>query len=217
MIKAIVFDLDGTLLNTLADLANSCNHALATLGLPIHPEEPYKFFVGDGKEMLIRRALGEHETPERVEEGAKIFSTHYAAHGEDCTQPYEGIVPLLEELKAKGIPCAVVSNKPHEFCQTLVPKYFGDLISPVFGHVAGTPAKPDPRNVFAALEAMGVTQQEALYIGDTGVDMLTAKNSGLTSVGVLWGFRPQAELEGGGAHYICETPEELGKLIDGLI
>ncbi len=213
MIKYIVFDLDGTLLNTLTDLANSTNHALESLGLPTHPEESYKYFVGGGKRVLIEKSLGEHLTAETYSQAEGLFAAHYGVHGEDCTCPYDGIVPMLEGLKARGIVSAVVSNKPHQFCQVLVPKYFGDLIAHSLGHVEGTPAKPDPQTTLRALELMGATPAETLYIGDSGVDMATAKNSGLTAVGILWGFRGAQELTDHGADHLCATVEELEQLI----
>lgn len=213
MIKNIIFDLDGTLLNTLDDLANSCNHALASVGLPTHPAEAYKHFIGSGRDMLVRRAMGEHYTQELFTKVISINDAHYIAHGEDCTAPYDGILPLLDRLKERGIACAVVSNKPHQFCEILVPKYFGDTIALALGCIDGTPPKPNPALVFKALEVLGADPRETLYVGDSGVDMQTAKNSGLPACGVLWGFRDREELQKNGADYFCETIEELEHLI----
>ncbi len=216
MRKAIIFDLDGTLLNTLTDLANGCNHALETLGLPTHPEESYKYFVGSGRDYLIRSALGEHLTQERFDQALALNDAYYSAHGQDVTAPYDGILPLLERLKEAGIACAVVSNKPHQFCQTLIPQYFGDLLFPAFGCVDGTPPKPAPHRVLEAMEVLGVSPQETVYVGDTSIDMKTAKNSGLTAIGVLWGFREAAELVESGADHLCETVDDLEALIKRL-
>lgn len=216
MIKHIIFDLDGTLLNTLTDLANSCNFALASNGFPTHPEESYKLFVGGGRDNLIHRALGDFDSEENFQLVGKAFDGHYKIHSQDETRPYDGVLPLLQKLREAKIGCAVVSNKPDAPCQVLVPKYFGDLLSPVLGSRPEIAPKPNPQLVFEAMEAMGAQPDTTLYIGDSGVDMETAVNSGLPPVGVLWGFRGREELVEGGAVHLCETIEALESLIFSL-
>lgn len=215
MIKYVIFDLDGTLLNTLTDLANGCNHALTQLGLPAHHEEAYKLFVGNGRDMLVRRALGEHFSEERFAKALALNDTYYSAHGEDFTAPYEGILQMLAHIKDAGIRSAIVSNKPQQFCEVLVPKYFGDLVEFGFGCVDGTPPKPNPARVFEALKQLGAEPEQTLYVGDSGVDMQTACNSNLPACGVLWGFRGADELKENGAQYLIHTVEELEQFIVG--
>ncbi|WP_317855330.1 HAD family hydrolase [Chakrabartyella piscis] len=213
MVKAVIFDLDGTLLNTITDIANGCNFALEQLGLPIHPVEAYKYFVGNGRNALVRSALGDNFTEERYAQALVYNDTHYAAHGEDVTAPYDGILDLLQACRKAGILCAVVSNKPHQFCEVLVPKYFGDLLNPIYGCVDGTAPKPDPHLVFQVLETLDLQPEDVLYVGDSGVDMQTAKNSHVKACGVLWGFRKADELLANGADVLCETVADLEQLI----
>ncbi|MDD3428521.1 MAG: HAD family hydrolase [Oscillospiraceae bacterium] len=215
MYQAVIFDLDGTLLNTLTDLANSCNYALAQQGLPTHSVESYKLFVGNGRDKLIERALGTYYTPQRFDRTRSINDAHYLQHKEDSTAPYAGIVPLLETLAKKGIRCAVASNKPNQFAAEMVQKYFTGLIPQdyAFGLVDGGSPKPSPNLIHKIIEKLNLEKSQVLYVGDSGVDMQTAVNAGVDSCGVLWGFRDREELTQNGAKYLAQTAEELQNII----
>lgn len=214
MFKAVIFDLDGTLLNTIEDLANACNYALSQCEFPTHQVEKYKTFVGDGRYKLIQRIvpqqLKDEETINRV---LSLFDEYYEAHMIDMTKPYDGIIELLDELNKAGLHLAVVSNKPHEFAVGVVEKFFGDKIHLTFGHRSNTPTKPDPYSVIEAMDKFGVDKSKCVYIGDSDVDINTAKNAGIKSVGVAWGFRGAGELLEAGADFIVNTTEELKELI----
>lgn len=209
MIKAVVFDMDGTLLNTLTDIVNSGNHALEQLGLPTHSEEKFKEFIGHGREYLVKSSMEEHYTEELWKKGVILQGDYYREHGDDFTKPYEGIVEMLEKLVASGIKCAVVSNKPEEFCKTLAPLHFKDCLDPVYGNIPGVPAKPDPYMIFKALGDLGVSPAETVYVGDSGLDMLAAKHSRVTGCAVSWGFQTQDKLVSNGADFLCHSAKEL--------
>ena len=192
--KLVIFDLDGTLLNTIDDLAVSANYALRQHGYPEHELPAYRYFVGNGITKLIERALPEAERCEPT----------------NLTRPYPGIPELLSHLSAKGIQLAVASNKYHQGTVELIRHYFGtDLFKVVLGQRGHIPAKPDPAIVYEILHLTGITPADALYIGDSGVDMQTARRSGITSIGVSWGFRPRQELTENGACHIVDRPEEI--------
>ena len=215
MKKLIIFDLDGTLLNTIADLAHSTNHALQTLGYPTHEVASYNFMVGNGINKLFERALPEGEkTEENVLRVRKEFLLHYDRHNADESRPYPGIPELLETLQHKGYQLAVASNKYQAATQKLIDHYFPEIhFTAVFGQREGIKVKPDPTVVFDILEVAKVTKEEVLYVGDSGVDMQTAANAGVTVCGVTWGFRPRAELEEFSPQYIVDTAEEIKRLI----
>ena len=215
MIKAVIFDLDGTLLNTIQDLANACNWALGQMGLPQHTVEEYKRFVGDGRRNLILRMLPPEQSadPQAVERASSLFDEHYAAHLQDTTAPYPGIPQLLAHLREKGLLLGVVSNKPHEFTEKIVEQYFPGVFHKVAGQ-QGTLVKPDPAGVNRLLAVFGVQPAETLYIGDSGVDMQTAQNAKTQSCGVTWGFRDKAELRAAGAQLVAAHPEEIAALVD---
>lgn len=211
MKRFAIFDLDGTLLNTLDDLAAASNCALANEGLPQHPVEAYRVFVGNGVAKLIERI-----TPEGLRKDdallarlRKSFDVYYSAHGQDLTRPYDGVVPMLDGLLAKGFGLAVLSNKPHGFVQNLTPHYFGQRFRAVYGQREGYPTKPDASLVAEVLEALGARAEETVYLGDSGVDMRTAQNGGVFAVGVLWGFRGEAELRENGAQVLLRKPKEI--------
>ena len=215
MKKLVIFDLDGTLLNTIADLANSTNHALKCCGFPTHPTEEYNFFVGNGINKLFERALPE---PERNETNIlrirQEFIPHYDAHNADYSTPYPGIVSLLEELQQKEYLLAVASNKYQAATQKLVGHYFPQIrFSVVFGQREGIPVKPDPAIVQDILAQTGINTSEVLYVGDSGVDMQTAHNAGITAAGVTWGFRPRTELEIFRPAHIVDRAEEIPPLL----
>ncbi|MDR2122683.1 MAG: HAD family hydrolase [Flavobacteriaceae bacterium] len=216
MIKLIIFDLDGTLLNTIDDLGNSCNHILEKYNYPVHPLDSYRYFVGNGISKLIERALPETErNPEFVEKLRKEFIKYYSEHSEDRTTPYPGVVKMLKDLEAMDIKLAVASNKFISGTRALVQKYFGDIrFVSVLGQREGVAVKPDPRIVYDTMEGSGIqNKNEILYVGDTGIDMKTARNSGIEGIGVLWGFRPEKELKDAGAVYIVKEAEEIIEIV----
>lgn len=215
MIKLIIFDLDGTLLNTINDLGKSCNYILEQQGFPTHPLQAYRFFVGNGVSKLIERALPETQrSPEFVEKLRKQFVEYYSIHSEDETAPYPGIMKMLKELESKQIKLAVASNKFIEGTQSLVQKFFPDIqFVSVLGQREGIPVKPDPQIVYDVMREAGITNKnEILYAGDSGADMQTCENSGIKGIGVLWGFRSKEELLENGAEYIVEDPSEIVQL-----
>ena len=211
MKKLVIFDLDGTLLNTIADLAAATNQALQQYGFPTHKEDAYRFFVGNGINKLFERALPEKErNEENVLKIRSLFIPYYDQHNADLSRPYPGIIELLSALQQKGIMTAVASNKYQAATRKLIAHYFPgiDFIE-VLGQREGIPAKPDPSIVYDIIAKAGVKQEEVIYVGDSNVDMQTAHNAGVTSVGVAWGFRPRTELEALHPAYIIEKAEEL--------
>ena len=213
-IKAVVFDVDGTLLNTYEDLANAVNYALRTKGLPEQKAEKYKYFAGNGTDMMIKRALPEYcRTDETVNEIRPLYFEYYNAHTGENTRPYDGIPELLSELRARGLKLGVVSNKIDFMTKIVIKEYFGDIFDYVTGQRDGVPAKPDPAMVFDVMKSFGVSAEECLFVGDSGVDAETGKNSGAFMVGVLWGFRDEKELRENGAKAVISKPSELLKYI----
>jgi phosphoglycolate phosphatase len=210
-LAGVLFDLDGTLLDTLQDLADSTNRCLAGLGLPGHPVEAYRYFVGDGLRNLALRVLpAQRRDPATVQALQERFNSDYREHWADRTRPYEGVTGLLEGLSARGRPMAVLSNKPHAFTVEMVRHFFGSWsFTAVLGARDSRPRKPDPASALEAGAAMGLAPAQVLYAGDTRTDMETARNAGMFAVGVLWGFRPRAELEQSGAQALVTRPEEL--------
>ena len=211
MKKLIIFDLDGTLLNTIADLAQSTNHALQALGYPTHPESDYNFMVGNGINKLFERALPKGEkSEENVLRIRKEFVPYYDVHNADKSRPYPGIPELLAALKAEGIQTAVFSNKADAFCGKIIEHYFGpDRFSLVRGSRPGVPTKPDPAGVYSLMADLGADPQSTLFVGDSDVDILTGHNAGLPALGVLWGFRGEAELTSAGADALAAKPEDI--------
>lgn len=211
MKKLAIFDLDGTLVDSIADLACSTNYALKTWGFPEHRTEEYRYFVGNGISVLFERALPpEARTPQDIGHIRTSFLEHYDRHNTDRTLPYEGIPELLRLLAAEGCRLAVASNKYQSATTAIVEKLFpGVPFFPVFGQREGIPRKPDPQIVREILEKTGATQEETLYIGDSAVDMQTAAQAGVDACGVTWGFRPRAELETYKPRYIVDKPAEI--------
>ena len=211
MKKLVIFDLDGTLLDTIADLAESANHALKQLGYPTRDVETIRTFVGNGVNKLLFRALPDEEkTEENMMRMRTHFVPYYDAHNADLSAPYPGIVALLEELQAKGLRMAVASNKYQEATVKLVKHYFPmiDFVE-VLGQREGINVKPDPTIVFDILKKADVSKEETLYVGDSGVDMQTAINAGVDAVGVTWGFRSRTELESFHPMGLIDKAEEL--------
>lgn len=216
MKKAIIFDLDGTLLNTLEDLTDSTNYALRTCGFPERTLEEVRRFVGNGIRKLIERAVPVHTDAENISECFTIFCEHYKQNMENKTAEYTGISDMLSALYAAGYKMAIVTNKADFAAQVLCGKLFGNYVKTVVGSVENRPNKPAPDGVYYALEQMGVVKEEAVFIGDSEVDILTAKNAEIDAIGVLWGFRDLADLEAVGVKMTVKTVKELEKLLLNL-
>lgn len=218
LIRLCVFDLDGTLIHSLQDLADACNHALRGNGFAAHPVEDYRYFVGDGIRRLIERVLPENCRDElTIARIKQDFDSYYSAHCLDATRPYPGIPQMLRQLAAREVKIAVVSNKPDAFARAIVTQVFGTgVFCTVAGKREGYKVKPDPRALLEILEQQRVPHSECLYIGDSGVDIQTAQNAGVRSVGVCWGFRPVGELTNAGADYLLHKPEELLLILENF-
>ncbi len=215
MKKLIIFDLDGTLINTIADLGACTNYALEKLGYPTHDIESYKFRVGNGINNLFRRSLPDGEkTDENVLRVRREFIPYYNAHNTDLSRPYPGMVELLEALQTEGILLAVASNKYQEATTKIIGELYPSIrFSAVLGQREGINIKPDPQIVFDILQATGVDKADVLYVGDSGVDMQTGLNAGVETCGVTWGFRPRTELEPFHPQHIVDSVEELRQII----
>ena len=215
MYKYVIFDLDGTLLNTLEDLADAANWVCAQHGWPAHGVEEYKYFVCNGAPKLLERVVPEGVP---VTDGLRQvlleeFGRRYGAHKSDKTTPYPGMPEAVRRLREAGLTLAVLSNKPHEAARPVVERYYPGLFHQVQGALPGVPVKPDPTLLRRLMEEMGASQPDTLFVGDSNVDVRTAKHGGLTSCGVLWGFRTRRELEAEGADYVVETAQALVELI----
>lgn len=207
--KTYIFDLDGTLLSTLADLAASTNYALRTHHMPERSLDEVRRFVGNGVKKLMERAIPDGLDNPLFEETFATFRQHYMQHNLDTTQPYPGIMQLLEQLKAEGKNIAVVSNKFYAATRELCHHFFGDLVPVAIGEREDIRKKPAPDTVIEALRELGVDKEGAVYIGDSDVDIMTAKNSGMPCVSVLWGFRDKEFLLEHGATTLISKPEEM--------
>ena len=203
-----VFDLDGTLLNTLGDLTDSVNHVLAAHEYPLRKEEEIRRFVGNGSKLLILRSLPEGTDPQRAEDLHNEYLEWYSAHNQIRTAPYEGIVSLLTELKQRGVAMAVVSNKGDRQVKPLTRQYFPQIDYAV-GERPSIAKKPAPDSILEAMKALGADPETTLYVGDSEVDIETARNAGITAVSVTWGFRDEDELAARFPDFIFRTPEEL--------
>lgn len=212
---AVIFDLDGTLLDTLDDLADSANAALAEAGYPTHPADAYRYFVGDGVVKLIERALpGEALEEARVQQLVAAMRQQYKQRWDAKTKPYDGVAELLSGLADKAVPFAVLSNKPHDFTQLCVERFLGGFdFWVVQGVDEQTPPKPDPAGALRTAEAMDTAPAEVLYLGDTNTDMQTAVAAGFFAVGALWGFRDEPELRDSGAQAVATAPEAVLELL----
>lgn len=207
--KTYIFDLDGTLLDTLNDLHASCNYALRTHGMPERSLEEVRQFVGNGVKKLMERAIPDGLDNPLFEETLQTFRQHYLLHNLDTTLPYPGIMEMLQQLKAQGKRIAVVSNKFYAATQDLCKHFFGDTIQVAIGEREDIKKKPAPDMVLEALRQLQVTRQDAVYVGDSEVDVETARNSGIPCISVLWGFRSKSFLLSHGATMFIETPIEL--------
>lgn len=221
--RAFIFDLDGTLLDTLQDIAAACNAMLAAHGYPEHDTESYRQRVGNGFGKLVRRALPadaldllQKQAPDEqaievlVQEAREIYSRH----SNDSTRPYPGIPEALAELQRRGVCLGVLSNKTDVYTRALIEAHFPGVFCAVRGARKDTPLKPAPDGAFAVIAATGATPDQCFYVGDSDVDMITARRAGMTSVGVAWGFRGLAEVQQAGADIIVHHPREIPALLD---
>ena len=213
--KAVLFDLDGTLLDTLGDLANSMNAVLGRLSFPQHPKDAYRYFVGDGVRTLAERVLPEaHRNEENITRCFNAMRAEYAKRWAETTKPYEGIAELLAELDNRGLKKVVLSNKPDDMTkltvENLLAEFKFDIVQGVSDEVA---PKPDPTGALAIADELGLSPSEFLYLGDTNTDMQTANNVGMYPVGAAWGFRDVEELKAGGARAIVQKPTDVLELL----
>lgn len=215
MYTHVIFDLDGTLLNTIDDLADAGNHVCAAHGWPVHTVDEFKYMVGNGIPNLVSRftpaGLGKAELAGALAE----FSAYYGEHKEDKTAPYPGVPELLAALRGAGVQLAVLSNKAHALAGPVVEHYFPDVFGCVQGALPDAPLKPDPTLLRTLMDRIGAQPGTTLFVGDSNVDVLTGKNGGLTVAGVLWGFRGRDELKEAGADWIIQSPEQLSAIVTG--
>ena len=209
MIDTIVFDLDGTLTDTLQDLANSVNYALHQMGWPERTLDEIRCFVGNGVHKLIERAVPECVSGDLLEQCFKCFQTHYLVHCQDTTCLYPGVAEMLQGVHEAGFRTAIVSNKLQAGVDELYAAYFTGVVDVAIGQRKGVPLKPAPDMVSLALEALGAAPENAVYVGDSEVDVQTARNSGLPCISVLWGFRDKRQLVEAGATHFIQSPSEL--------
>jgi phosphoglycolate phosphatase len=216
--ESIVFDLDGTLLNTLEDLADSMNHVLRGRDLPTHNTEAYRYFVGGGAVALVRRTLPpEKQVDELIEDCVREFREKYTSNWNVKTRLYDGVADMLDSLCGRPVRMAVFSNKPDEFVKLCVREYLSRWeFATVLGQRDGVPLKPDPGGALQAARSLNAEPRDILYVGDTGTDMKTAVNAGMFPLGVLWGFRPEAELREHGAKELISEPSGLLKFVASL-
>lgn len=214
-LKGVIFDLDGTLVNTLEDIADTMNAVLRANAMPEHPTEKYKFLVGEGIFNLTKRVMPENRwSEENASSFVQEFRTLYDITWHDKSVPYDGIVPLLQKLHESGIKIGVLSNKPDQFVQKIVGWFFPNIpFTSIYGEVKDVPAKPDPSLAIRIAESMKLSTKEIAMIGDSGIDVQTGINAGMIPIGVSWGFRPVEELISSGASFVVDTPEEIHSII----
>ncbi len=216
MIKACIFDLDGTLADTLVSIATATNKALEAVGCPPQPTDAYRYYAGDGARTLIRRALkaAGDTSCGKFDETYRVYCDIFE---KDCTfkvTVFDGMTQVLEQMKAEGLRLAVLSNKPHERAKDVIRKLFGEgLFDVVQGQVDGLAKKPDPSGALKIMEGFGLTPETCMYIGDTNTDMKTGNSAGMYTVGVLWGFRDKKELLDNHAQALAQRPEDLLRLV----
>ena len=214
--KAVLFDLDGTLLDTLKDIGDAANRVLAGKGFPTHELDAYRYFVGDGTAMLVNRALpGEKRNDNVIRVCLTEFLDDYGRNWNVKTKPYEGIPEMLDALNDRGLKMAILSNKPHEFTKQCATELLSNWnFDVVIGQRDGTPPKPDPAGALEVAKLLNIPPADFLYVGDSGVDMKTAVASGMFPVGVLWGFRSMEELKDNGSLELVDRPSEILSLLD---
>ena len=214
MTKAIIFDMDGTILDTIGDIRNSINHALELMGMPTHDADKVKMAVSSAARIFITRMVPKGTSDEDIEKTYRLFQDHYDKHNAILTKPYDGIIPLLKSLRDKGFKLAVVSNKYDYLVSALNTRMFQGLFDVSVGVSDAYPIKPAPDMVHHALDALGAVPERTLYIGDSDIDVKTAKNAHLKMVGVTWGFRPEQTLIDHGADLIARSVSELAETLD---
>ncbi|MGV1099202.1 HAD family hydrolase [Thiovibrio sp. JS02] len=214
-IQCVLFDLDGTLLDSLADLAGSMNTVLRRHGYPVHPIDAYRYFVGEGVVKLVERSLPKNrKTPEKIAQCADEMRREYAGRWAETTKPYAGIPELLDALSQRGIPMAILSNKPDDFTREIVKSLLGKWdFAMVAGAREGIPRKPDPAGALAVADKLRIPPDNFLFVGDSNIDMHTARGATMFAVGVLWGFRTEEELKAGGAQALLARPSDLCRLL----
>lgn len=214
MYQAVIFDLDGTLLDTLGDLTAACRHVCARRGWPDVGPEQVRRMVGNGMARLVERFTPEQlRSPETLASALEEFMAYYGAHQADRTAPYPGAVEAVAALRAAGVKTAILSNKADALSVSLAARCFGDAFELVRGKRDGVPAKPDPAPTREVLRLLGVRPEDALYVGDSDVDVLTGHNAGLAVCGATWGFRGREELERAGADFLADSMAELAALV----
>lgn len=214
MYQLAIFDLDGTLVNSVEDLANAVNHTLAEMHYPTHPLDAFYYFVGNGVKKLCERALPASASAEEAEQLLTQFYAYYATHCLDCTRPYDGMLSVLNQLKAKGMQLAVASNKPQPFVETIVKHFFGESqFDQILGSSDNRPRKPSPEIIIEIMSVCSIAPKQAIMIGDSNVDIETAKRAGIDSIGCTWGFRGKEELQKAGATYFAEKPSDLPEIL----
>ncbi|MEA4964822.1 MAG: HAD-IA family hydrolase [Oscillospiraceae bacterium] len=214
MYNTVIFDLDGTLLDTLADLTAAVNHTMAQFGYPTHTQEAVRRFVGNGIRNLIERAVPGRLEPAQFQEVYAAFRTYYTAHCQVETKAYDGVLPLLRALHSRGVSMAIVSNKNDAAVKELAKLYFDGLIDTAIGGQEGMRLKPAPDSVNRAMAELGADRNHTLYVGDSEVDQATADNASLACVLVDWGFRARAELEPLGAKAVISAPGALLRVLE---
>ena len=213
-VNTIIFDMDGTVLNTLEDLTVSVNYVLSKFDMPDHSKDEYRKFFGNGIKYALKCAVPEGTSEEVIEKMLPIFRDHYNEHCLDRTKPYDGITDLMSRLKAKGYKMAIVSNKIDSAVKELNDRFFSEYVDVAIGEKPGIKRKPAPDTVLAALDELGSQKEDAIYIGDSEVDYQTALNSDLPCISVLWGFRDKDFLISKGADVFAETPEEVYDILE---
>lgn len=215
MVKAVIFDLDGTISDTISTITHYCNVTLEYFGYPPLAENIIKYYVGNGKKKLVHRFLAHYnaDTPEMFEKAEKKYDFEYESDVIYDTKPFDGICDALEKIRRNGIKTAVLSNKPDNVSVLIVEKLFPGLFDVYHGKRDGVETKPNPQGALLTAAELGAGASECVFVGDTNVDIMTARNAGMRSVGVLWGFRDLKELTEAGADFIAQRPEELSEII----
>jgi len=218
MYQTVIFDLDGTILNTIQDLTDAGNWVCRKHGWPEHTPEVFQTMVGHGIPNLVQQfSPEEFRDPETAEKTLREFSDYYGRHNMDRTEPYSGIPTLLERLKTAGVQLAVYSNKADGFSRTIVEHYFPGVFQLVRGKVDGVPVKPDPAGIRSVMEELNAVPEQTLFVGDSDVDIRTGHNAGMSACGVTWGFRSRESLEVAGADFLADTAAELERVISGSV
>lgn len=211
--STVIFDLDGTLLDTLDDLTDSVNYAMKTMGWPVRTRQDVRSFLGNGIRVLMKKSSPDSVSDEEFEKAFSVFKEYYDIHNQDKTVPYDGMIELMRCLKKKGIKMAIVSNKVQSAVDVLRDKFFSDVIEYALGDSPDMARKPAPDSCYKALELLKANYDESVYVGDSEVDLETAKNAGLDCIAVLWGFRDEDYLIEQGAKIFARTPEDIERMV----